>query len=116
VDDAEDSRAMYGEYLRHAGWEVEETANGLEALHVVESFAPDVIVMDLAMPELDGVSAIRRLKHDPRLRAIPIAALTAHPMRTADAFAAGCDAVYLKPFAPSALAEALTKTLDGKDG
>jgi CheY-like chemotaxis protein len=103
VDDNDDTRALYAMYLRHRGWEVEELANGEEALAVAKVFAPDIIVMDLAMPLVDGVEATRRLKRDPRTKEIPIIVVTAHLLRAHEAIAAGGSDFLLKPCLPQDL-------------
>ncbi|HET6899421.1 MAG TPA: response regulator, partial [Vicinamibacteria bacterium] len=62
VDDIEDCRDVYGQFLRHTGYEVVEAADGSEALAMAKALAPDAIVMDLWMPHLDGWESIRQLK------------------------------------------------------
>jgi CheY-like chemotaxis protein len=112
VDDNDDNRKLYAEQLRTSGWVVEDLTNGLDALQVAPAFAPDVIVMDLAMPVVNGVEVTRRLKRDPRTRDIPIVALTAHPTLLVEAKDAGCSQCLTKPLAPRALLQALTDLLD----
>jgi CheY-like chemotaxis protein len=107
VDDNDDTRELYALYLRERGWEVEELANGEEALAVAKIFAPDVIVMDLAMPLVDGVEATRRLKRDPRTKEVPIIALTAHVHRAHEAIAAGGTDFLIKPCLPQDLLSVL---------
>jgi two-component system cell cycle response regulator DivK len=99
VDDMLDSRDMYGEVLRFGGYEVLEANDGAEALAVAFGQRPDVIVMDLCMPRLDGWEAIRRLKADSRTREIPVIALTALGWN-ADASEIGCEAYLVKPCLP----------------
>jgi CheY-like chemotaxis protein len=103
VDDDPDSRRIYGEYLRHSGWEVEDVANGEEALAVAATFRPGVIVMDLAMPEVDGLEATRRLKRDARTRDVPVVCVTSYAHRELDALRAGANAFLPKPCPPSTL-------------
>jgi two-component system phosphate regulon response regulator PhoB len=110
VEDHEDTRELYVAYLRHSGWQVEEVANGEEALAVATLFEPDVIVMDLAMPQVDGVEATRRLRRHPRTKDTPIVVVTAHPLRAHEAVAAGATDFILKPCLPPALALVLEKT------
>jgi len=76
VDDDLDTREMYGTYLKTSGLRVLLATNGIEAIEVSERERPDVIVMDLMMPHLDGWEASRRLKADGRTRRIPIIACT----------------------------------------
>ncbi len=109
VDDFEDSRAMYAAFLQFSGYRVLEAKNGLEAVAQATSELPDVIVMDLSLPELDGWEATRRIKSEPRTRHIPIAVLTGHTLdgSTKDARAAGCDAFLAKPCLPDKLLETI---------
>src|SRR5262249_17599525 len=76
VDDIEDCRDVYGQFLVHAGYEVVEAADGQEALAKAIALRPDVIVMDLWMPHLDGWESIRRLKAAPATADIPVLVLT----------------------------------------
>jgi CheY-like chemotaxis protein len=94
-----DSRDMYGEMLRYGGYRVLEAIDGADALAVALGEHPDVIVMDLCMPRMDGWEAIRRLKADRRTRSIPVVALTAlawHP----NASDVACEAYLVKPCLP----------------
>jgi two-component system cell cycle response regulator DivK len=99
VDDAFDCRDMYGEMLRYGGYTVLEAVDGADALAVALGQHPDIIVMDLCMPRMDGWEAIRRLKSDSRTRAIPVIALTALEWH-ASAADAGCEAYLIKPCLP----------------
>jgi CheY-like chemotaxis protein len=103
VDDDTDSRELYAEYLGSSGWEVEAVTDGDEALAVAASFGPDVVVMDLAMPALDGFEATRRLKRDARTRDIPVVCVTSYAHREVDALRAGFAVFLSKPCAPSEL-------------
>jgi CheY-like chemotaxis protein len=99
VDDLVDSRDMYGEALRSGGYHVLEAADGADALtHAVEKH-PDVIVMDLCMPRMDGWEAVRQLKADPRTRAIPVVVLTALAW-SSGAMELECAAYLVKPCLP----------------
>ena len=78
VDDYPDAREMYTEYLEFSGFEVVEAGNGMEALQRAVDTTPDIILMDLSLPVMDGWEATRRLKADKRTAAIPVvAAITA---------------------------------------
>ncbi len=105
VDDLDDNRMMYAEYLFRMGYLVVQAADGAQALALARATPPDVVVMDLSLPVLDGWSAIRQLKADEATRAIPIIALSGHSMlrHMQRAREAGCNAVLLKPCLPSAL-------------
>lgn len=105
VDDYVDAREMYAEYLRFAGFRVSEAANGVEAIERALEALPDIILMDLSLPVMDGCEATRQLKADARTAAIPILALTGHalagyPERAREA---GCDAFVAKPCLPEDL-------------
>jgi two-component system, cell cycle response regulator DivK len=102
VDDVADGREICAEYLLFRKYRVATAADGREALGKAFDLVPDVILMDLSLPEIDGWEATRRLKGDERTRHIPIIALTAHALRSAhdEALAAGCDAVVTKPVMP----------------
>lgn len=104
VEDYQDAREMYAEYLRFAGFRVAEARNGIEALEKASSLSPDIILMDLALPRMDGWEATRRLKADDRTRAIPVVALTGHALagHAEGARQAGCDAFVTKPCLPDA--------------
>jgi CheY-like chemotaxis protein len=107
VDDFEDNRAMYAEFLRYSGLDVIEAADGAEAIDKATLQLPDAIVMDLSLPIMDGWEATRRLRGDPRTRPIPILALTGHALEghSDDARDAGCDAFLAKPCLPEVLLE-----------
>ena len=102
VDDVAHGREIFAEYLEFRGFRVATAADGLEALDKAFELLPDIILMDLSLPQLDGWEATRRLKGDDRTRTIPIIALTAHALASAHdkAKAAGCDSVVTKPCVP----------------
>lgn len=99
VDDNDDTRAMYAELLGTAGYAVLLAEDGTDALAAAAREQPAVILMDLAMPGLNGWEATRRLKTDEATRDIPIIVLTAHALDHYKdvALAAGCDAFLSKP-------------------
>ena len=113
VDDFEDNRAMYAEYLVFSGYRVEQASNGLEAIEVALRARPDVVVMDLSLPIMDGWEATRRLKADARTRNIPVIALTGHALagHSKGARDAGCDDFLVKPCLPEALVEKVQQHL-----
>ncbi|HEX8432692.1 MAG TPA: response regulator [Longimicrobium sp.] len=80
VDDHEDSRIIYRTLLRHAGFSVIECVDGASAVRTAREECPDLILMDLSLPVLDGWEATRILKSDERTRHIPIVALTANAL------------------------------------
>jgi two-component system, cell cycle response regulator DivK len=113
VDDFQDNREMYAMYLEHAGLRVAEAGSGHEALDQAFSLQPDLIVMDLSLPGIDGWEATRRLKADERTKKIPVVALTSHAMEgySEGARAAGCDAFVTKPCLPEQLLNEIRKVL-----
>jgi two-component system, cell cycle response regulator DivK len=113
VDDMEDGREICAEYLTYHSYRVATAADGFEALDKAFALLPDIILMDLSLPGLDGWEATRRLKNDERTRLIPVIALTAHALSSArdEALAAGCDAVVTKPVLPRELELAIRRQL-----
>jgi len=105
VDDYQDAREMYAEYLQFSGFRVAEARNGNEAVEQAFALKPDLILMDLSLPGMDGWEATRRLKADDRTRHIPIVALTGHALAGASEGAkkAGCDSFVTKPCLPDDL-------------
>lgn len=101
VDDYEDSRFLYVHALTSAGYRVEEAEDGQEGLDKAFSLLPDIVVMDLSLPVLDGWEAIRRLKKDERTRATPIIALTGHSVTEEDN--PGYTTLLVKPCMPDTL-------------
>ncbi len=114
VDDYQDAREMYAEYLAYSGFRVAEATNGVEALEKAFELLPDVILMDLSLPGMDGWAATRRLKTDERTRRIPVVALTGHALAGASESArqAGCDAFVTKPCLPDELVVQVRRMLD----
>jgi len=114
VDDYPDAREMYTEYLEFSGFEVVEAGNGMEALQRAIDASPDIILMDLSLPVMDGWEATRRLKADERTASIPVVALTGHALAgiSEGAKKAGCDAFVTKPCLPEDLVREIRKILD----
>jgi CheY-like chemotaxis protein len=113
VEDYQDAREMYAAYLQFSGFRVAEAANGLEALEKTRELLPDIILMDLALPKMDGWEATRRLKSDDKTKHIPIVALTGHALsgHAEGAREAGCDAFVTKPCLPDALVAEIQRVL-----
>ena len=103
VDDDRDARTMFRTFLTQAGCKVRTACDGRCAIDKANAWAPDVIVMDLMMPRVDGWTASKSLKGSPATAHIPIIALSALPMAREDARAAGCDAYLAKPCLPDLL-------------
>lgn len=114
VDDYPDAREMYSEYLQFSGFDVVEAANGMEALQRAVDTEPDIILMDLSLPVMDGWEATIRLKADKRTATIPVVALTGHALAgiSEGARKAGCDAFVTKPCLPEDLVKEIKKVLD----
>jgi len=113
VDDYPDAREMYAEYLEFSGFEIVQAGNGVEAIERANDSHPDVILMDLSLPVMDGWEATRRLKADDRTKHIPVLAVTGHALTgvSNDAKAAGCDGFITKPCLPEDLVAEIKKTL-----
>lgn len=113
VEDYQDAREMYAAYLQFSGYRVAEATNGLEAIEQAKAVMPDIILMDLALPKMDGWEATRRLKMDETTRHIPIVALTGHALagHAEGARQAGCDSFVTKPCLPDALVAEIKRML-----
>ena len=104
---------MYSEYLRFRGLGVITAPDGESALELALAKQPELIVMDLAMPGINGITVVHRLKRDPRTRRIPVLVLTGHALRTIQegALDAGADAFLTKPCLPEELEEQVRRLL-----
>lgn len=105
IEDQEDNRRIMTDMLHAAGFEVIEAVNGEDGVSMAEANVPDLILMDIQLPIIDGYEATRRIKAKPGLGAIPIIAVTSYALSGDDkkAFEAGCDAYLAKPFSPREL-------------
>ena len=105
AEDQEDNRQILRDLLGSVDYEMIEAADGEAAVAAAKRERPDLILMDIQMPLLDGYEATRRIKADPALKAIPIIAVTSYALSGDEAKArdAGCDAYVAKPFSPKAL-------------
>jgi CheY-like chemotaxis protein len=117
VEDQHELRQLYVQELALSGFDVIEAANGVEAIAHTASHTPDVVLMDLSLPILDGWEATRRLKSDDRTSHIPIVALTAHDGsgELQRATNAGCDWFVPKPCPPDALVAEVRRVLAGEE-
>jgi two-component system cell cycle response regulator DivK len=99
VEDDQDNREMVLKVLKHNGYQAIEAVDGQEAIEKAKAEDPDLILLDLYIPKMDGYEVTRRLKGDQGLKHIPIIALTAHAMKgnREEALAAGCDGYIAKP-------------------
>jgi CheY-like chemotaxis protein len=102
VEDNEDNLVVYRTILEHVGYRVVEARDGEEGVHRAREQMPDLILMDISIPRIDGWQATRALKDDEKTRAIPIIALTAHALEEdrRKAVQAGCDGYLAKPVEP----------------
>jgi two-component system cell cycle response regulator DivK len=105
VEDQEDNRQILRDLLANAGYRLTEAENGEQALAAAEQQPPDLILMDIQLPVLDGYEATRRIKANPSLRTIPIIAVTSYALSGDEdkARAAGCDDFVPKPYSPRQL-------------
>jgi two-component system, cell cycle response regulator DivK len=105
VEDQEDNRTILRDLLGMAGYELIEAADGAEGVKLAQQEKPDLILMDIQLPVIDGYEATRRIKGDADLKATPIIAVTSYALSgdEAKARAAGCDGYVTKPFSPREL-------------
>ncbi len=99
VEDNEDNRDLVVKVLSHRGYEVVGASDGHEALSLLAEVAPDLILMDINLPDMDGYEVTRRIRRDATFGRVPIVALTAHAMHgdREKSLAAGCNAYVSKP-------------------
>ncbi len=105
VEDQEDNMRIMNDTLASAGYQVIEAVTGIEGVAMAESHKPDLILMDVMLPGLDGYEATRRIKANAALRHIPVIAVTSYAMDGEESRAeeAGCDAYFSKPVSPRVL-------------
>jgi two-component system cell cycle response regulator DivK len=105
VEDQEDNRQILRDLLTNAGFDMVEAENGEEAIASAQASRPDLILMDIQLPILDGYEATRRIKADPNLKSIPIIVVTSYALSGDEdrARRAGCDDYVAKPFSPRQL-------------
>jgi len=113
VEDTEDNRFMMRRLLEMAGYRVVEATNGEEAVRFAESDGPDLILMDLSLPVIDGLAATRAIRKLNGLSKTPIIAVSAHDTSDfqAEALAAGCDSYITKPIDFSELEQLIARLL-----
>jgi two-component system, cell cycle response regulator DivK len=113
VEDFEDNRFMMRRLLEMSGYRVLEAVNGEEAVELARRERPQLILMDLSLPQLDGLAATRRIREYADLRDVPIVAVSAHDTADfhADALAAGCNDYVTKPIDFDQLEALLTRLL-----
>lgn len=102
VEDQADNRKILRDLLTNSGFEVIEAVNGGEGIQLAQSYHPDLILMDIQLPGIDGYEATRRIKEDHNLKDIPIIVVTSYALSgdQKKAYEAGCDAYVAKPYSP----------------
>jgi two-component system, cell cycle response regulator DivK len=117
VEDNEDNRIVYATVLRHFGYEVLEALNGEEGIAMARSKHPNLILLDISIPIIDGWEAARILKRDTETRDIPIVALTAHALASdrERAMDVGCDGYLAKPCEPRVVLEEVERLIGRAD-
>jgi CheY-like chemotaxis protein len=113
VEDHEDNRIVYTTILEHFGYEVVLAGDGAEGVRLAKERRPDLILMDVSIPVMDGWEATRTIKADPETASIPVIALTAHAL-AADrerAVQVGCDGYLAKPVEPRRVVEEVKRFL-----
>ena len=105
VEDQEDNRTILRDLLGKAGYDIIEAVNGEDGVALALAKRPDLILMDIQLPVIDGYEATRRIKANAELKATPVIAVTSYALSgdEAKARAAGCDAYVAKPFSPRQL-------------
>ena len=114
VDDVPDNRAIYADFLRFSGYEVVEATDGYEAVELAKKRQPDVVLMDLSLPGMDGWEATRQIKNSSTTHHIKIIAVTGHALEgtAKGAREAGCDAFLSKPCLPETLEAEIRRMLE----
>jgi two-component system, cell cycle response regulator DivK len=118
VEDNEDNRIIYRLTLVHFGYEVIEAGDGETGVRMARELRPDLILMDVSIPGIDGWEATRMLKEDEQTAEVPIVALTAHALATdrARAEEVGCDGYLAKPVEPRRVIEEIERVLGAARG
>lgn len=118
VEDTEDNRQMMRRLLEMSGYRVVEAINGREAVEIASVVRPEIILMDLSLPFIDGLAATRRIRSLPGLSKVPIVAVSAHDTADFhnDALDAGCDAYITKPIDYPQLEEVVKRLVKGSNG
>ena len=113
VEDNDDNRRILRDVLTSAGYQMAEASTGEQGVAMAAEYRPDLILMDIQLPDIDGHEATRRIKADPDLKAIPIVAVTSFALSGDDvaAFEAGCIGYVTKPFSPRGLLTKLQEYL-----
>ena len=115
IEDTEDNRQIVRDLLASAGYELIEAVDGTEGVAAAEREKPDLILMDIQLPGIDGYEATRRIRAIPALATVPIIAVTSYALSGDEAKtrAAGCDGYVAKPFSPRQLLAKVREFLPG---
>ena len=115
VEDTEDNRQIIRDLLSSVGYELIEATDGAEGVALAQSQHPDLILMDIQLPEMDGYEATRRIRAIPELARVPIVAVTSYALSGDEAKTreAGCDGYVAKPFSPRQLLAKIREFLPG---
>jgi two-component system cell cycle response regulator DivK len=116
IEDQEDNRQIVRDLMTASGYELIEATTGEEGIEAAARETPDLILMDIQLPGIDGYEVTRRIKADPKLKKIPIIAVTSYALSGDDkkAFAAGCDGYVTKPYSPRLLLAKIREYLPAK--
>jgi two-component system cell cycle response regulator DivK len=118
IEDHEDNRQLLRDLLMNSGLEMIEATTGLDGVAMAKSHRPDLILMDIQLPGIDGYEATRRIKAEPALKDVPIIAVTSYAL-TGDAtkaYAAGCVGYVTKPYSPRELLATIRRHLAASGG
>jgi CheY-like chemotaxis protein len=116
VDDDPLIHRLYRPHLERAGYQVVSASSGLQAIELASREVPQVIVMDIMMPEMDGLSAIREIRQDEATKNIPVIVITANPqyhLSQQESQWAGASCFLTKPFSPASLLSAIQRLVEG---
>lgn len=113
VEDNEDNRIIFATVLGHYGYDVVQAPNGLDGVSMAERHRPDLIIMDISLPVMDGLEATRRIRANPQTADIPVLAVTAHARDSdrARVLDAGCNDYLAKPVEPRHLIEQVVRMI-----
>ena len=116
IEDQEDNRQIVSDLMAASGYELIEATTGEEGIAAAARERPDLILMDIQLPGIDGYEVTRRIKANPQLKSIPIIAVTSYALSGDDkkAFAAGCDGYVTKPYSPRLLLAKIREYLPAK--
>jgi len=116
IEDQEDNRQIVRDLMAASGYELIEATTGEEGIAAAARERPDLILMDIQLPGIDGYEVTRRIKANPQLKTIPIIAVTSYALSGDDkkAFAAGCDGYVTKPYSPRLLLAKIREYLPAK--